>query len=88
MIKPQHLSLVIIFLVVVLFFPCTTLAIDGELDWRFKTGGDIYSSPAIASDGTIYCGSFDGKLYALDPNGKLKWAAETDDPIENSSPVP
>jgi len=33
--------------------------------WRFKTGGAIYSSPAI-SDNVIYFGSLDGYLYALD----------------------
>ncbi|MGA1824074.1 MAG: PQQ-binding-like beta-propeller repeat protein [bacterium] len=87
MVKSQHISLVIIFLSVLLFFPYATLAVDGELDWRFETGGDIYSSPAISSDGTIYCGSFDGKLYALNPNGTLKWEATTNDSIENSSPA-
>ena len=29
--------------------------------------------PSIANDGTIYIGSFDGYLYALNPNGTLKW---------------
>jgi outer membrane protein assembly factor BamB len=31
------------------------------------------SSPAIGSDGTIYVGSFDNKLYAVNPNGTAKW---------------
>ena len=38
----------------------------GTLKWSYTTGCDIYSSPAIASDGTIYVGSlWDGKLYAI-----------------------
>ena len=35
--------------------------------WEFKTGFCV-SSPAIGSDGTIYVGSWDNKLYAI--NGK------------------
>ena len=27
--------------------------------WEFETGGYVYSSPAIGSDGTVYVGSFD-----------------------------
>ena len=34
----------------------------------------VYSSPAIGADGTIYVGSGGGKLYAINPDGTLKWA--------------
>jgi outer membrane protein assembly factor BamB len=34
------------------------------------------SSPAIAEDGTIYIGSWDTKLYAINPNGTLKWKSK------------
>ena len=27
--------------------------------WEFQTGGDVYSSPAIGSDGTVHVGSGD-----------------------------
>lgn len=37
----------------------------GTLKWRFKTGREVYSSPAIGQDGTIYVGSWDGNLYAI-----------------------
>jgi len=37
------------------------------------SGNSILSSPAIGSDGTIYFGSLDGNLYAVDPAGALKW---------------
>ena len=36
--------------------------------WEFETGGYALSSPAIGSDGTVYVGSHDNKLYAI--NGK------------------
>jgi outer membrane protein assembly factor BamB len=32
--------------------------------WEFETGGGG-SSPAIGSDGTVYVGSKDNKLYAI-----------------------
>ena len=36
--------------------------------WEFETGGGVYSSPAIGSDGTVYVGLLENKLYAI--NGK------------------
>jgi eukaryotic-like serine/threonine-protein kinase len=44
----------------------------GGLQWRFRTGGPIVSSPAIAN-GVVFIGSSDGALYAIDQNtGKQK----------------
>ena len=33
--------------------------------WEFETGSYVWSSPAIGSDGTVYVGSRDKKLYAI-----------------------
>ena len=33
--------------------------------WEFETGNEVLSSPAISSDGTVYVGSNDNKLYAI-----------------------
>ena len=38
--------------------------------WEFGTGDKLYSSPAIGSDGTVYVGSDDGKLYAITTDSK------------------
>ena len=38
--------------------------------WEFKTGGFVQSSPAIGSDGTVYVGSWDNKLYAIKTDSK------------------
>ncbi len=46
---------------------------DGKLRWKYAVRGDIESSAAIGSDGSIYFGSKDGFLYALSSDGKLKW---------------
>ena len=41
--------------------------------WRFSAGGKIWSTPAI-DDGTLYVGSFDKKLYALNADdGSKRW---------------
>ena len=49
----------------------------GELVWRFKTGDEIHGHPSIADDGTIYIGSWDDYLYALNPDGTMKWKVGT-----------
>ena len=38
--------------------------------WEFETGGSVLSSPAIGSDGTVYVGSQDNKLYAIKTDSK------------------
>lgn len=38
---------------------------NGTLKWRYETGDDIYSSPSISSDGTIYIVSLDCYIYAI-----------------------
>ena len=48
--------------------PTKAKATAGGKLWKFETGGPVISSPAIGSDGTVYVGSFDKKLYAI--NGK------------------
>lgn len=44
--------------------------------WRYATGGQIRSRPAVAADGTIYAASEDGFLYAWDPGGGLQWKCD------------
>lgn len=53
------------------------------LIWRHEVIGgkqgheEFWSAPAIASDGTIYIGNNDRKLYAFSPEGEVKWTYET-----------
>ena len=37
----------------------------GNKLWEFETVHAVFSSPAIGSDGTVYVGSQDNKLYAI-----------------------
>jgi len=60
---------------------------DGSQRWARSTDGDIRSSPAIAADGSIYVGSADNSLYALNPDSTLKWRYETGSNILYSSPT-
>ena len=41
----------------------------GTVLWEFETGDDVFSSPAIGSDGTVYVGSHK-KLYAIKTESK------------------
>ena len=43
------------------------------LKWSYDTGDTITSSVAIGSNGTIFAGSWNGNLYAIAPDGTLKW---------------
>jgi predicted small lipoprotein YifL len=52
--------------------PTKAKATAGVKLWEFETGETVGSSPAIGSDGTVYVGSFDNKLYALSGKSGVK----------------
>src|ERR1700704_2130316 len=55
--------------------------------WTFKTGGRVYSSPAVA-DGVVFVGSADGNLYAVDAAaGTQKWKFTTRGRVVSSPAV-
>ena len=57
------------------------------LKWKFHTGGQILSSPVVAA-GTVYFGSNDHHLYALDlATGAQKWKFKTDGRIVSTPAV-
>lgn len=51
-----------------------------RVKWRFKLDAD-YSlhSPGVGSDGTVYVSMSDGKLYAIAPDGTLRWVLQSGD---------
>ncbi len=60
---------------------------QGKLKWVFSTGAPIHSSPAVA-DGTVYVGSQDFKLYALDAaTGAKLWEYKTGSWVESSPAI-
>jgi len=42
-------------------------------EWGFDTRTSSESCPAVGSDGTIYFGTFTGRLWAVGPAGSRKW---------------
>jgi hypothetical protein len=62
--KPSNLANLIV----------TTRQSSGRVNWRFRMDGP-YSEvrPALAADGTLYPIDVFGHLYALAPDGRLKW---------------
>jgi outer membrane protein assembly factor BamB len=59
----------------------------GDKMWSFSTGGAVISSPAIGDDGTIYIGSGDHYVYAINPDGTEKWTFRTGDVVSSSPAI-
>ncbi|MBI2438423.1 MAG: PQQ-like beta-propeller repeat protein [Lentisphaerae bacterium] len=50
--------------------------------WVYEGAADsIHGEPCIGTNGTIYFGSWDTYVYALNPDGTLKWKYQTDGAI-------
>jgi outer membrane protein assembly factor BamB len=71
---------------------------DGSLRWVFQPSDlppgvppdhfDIYSSPALGSDGAVYFGQEYGRVYALDAaTGAIRWMVTTRSGVTWSSPA-
>jgi outer membrane protein assembly factor BamB len=55
--------------------------------WRFRTGNKVRSTPAVCG-GTVFVGSNDGSLYALDEaSGTQRWAFKTGGEVSSSPAV-
>jgi len=69
----------------------STATNPGVEKWRFYSSGSVKDTPVIDIDGTIYfVGAFeylDRYLYAIYPNGTLKWKYQTDGLLWGSSPA-
>lgn len=47
---------------------------DGRVRWRFRTDDSMLrAQPAVGPDGTVYCTGLYGHMYAIAPDGGLKW---------------
>jgi len=55
--------------------------------WKFHTGGQVISSPAVVG-GTVFVGSTDGNLYAVNQDaGTLKWKFDAKSRVVSSPAV-
>jgi outer membrane protein assembly factor BamB len=60
-------------------FGVTALDSEGHLLWNEDGSlGEVWNSPSLGPDGTIYIGSSDHFFYALYPNGTIKWKVPVD----------
>ena len=60
----------------------------GTVLWEFETGLYVLSSPAIGSDGTVYVGARDKKLYAINGKSGVKlWEFEAGNDIPSSPAI-
>jgi len=61
---------------------------QGKIVWSWKTNELFWASPSVGTDGTIYVatsislavGEDSGFVYALNPNGTVKWRFRTNGP--------
>ncbi len=66
---------------------------NGTINWKFVPQdqldghfGDVDSSPAVASDGTVYFGCWDDNLYAV-TNGSPAWTFSTGGVIDSAPAI-
>jgi large repetitive protein len=59
----------------------------GGPKFKYATGSIYFSSPAIGSYGTVYVGSQDSSLYAINPDGTSRWSYATGAGVSFSSPA-
>ena len=65
---------------------------DGTLKWTFATGSDFIngldtiSSPAVATDGSVYIASGD-RLFSVNADGSFRWSRQLDGPIPSSPTI-
>src|SRR5271169_2599381 len=45
----------------------------GTMEWRVDAGSEVYCSPAIDEDGTVYISTFSGSLTAVSQTGSVEW---------------
>ncbi len=51
-----------------------TGAQTNSVKWKAYFGARVASGIAIAADGTIYAGTGDGRIHAVDASGNIKWS--------------
>jgi outer membrane protein assembly factor BamB len=58
---------------------------DGALRWIYRTGWCAAKGPTVDAAGTVYICGGDERLYAINPDGTLKWWWVTQDPALDGS---
>ena len=56
-------------------------------EWSFPVHSSSDSAPAVGTDGTIYFGTWTGKLWAVNPDGSRKWVFQAQNEIKSAPAV-
>ena len=67
-----------------------SVSLNGKFNWRFNTGGEIYSTPAIGYDHTIYLpvtNKNKGELFAISKDGVLIWKKDIINAVVSSPAI-
>ena len=67
--------------------PSVTVAGVPQIGWTFQTGGRVFSSPTLASDGTVYVGCTDGFVYGVQRSGVIKWKYPAGGPVVSTAAI-
>lgn len=60
---------------------------NGQVRWRFQTGGPLRASPVVDAAGRIIIGSQDHTVYALDPRGAVLWQLRLGGEIDSTGAI-
>lgn len=61
---------------------------DLRQSWGFDTRDEVDTSVVLAADGTVIAGSFNGRLYGLDPiDGGKRWESDLGDDVHSSPAI-
>ncbi len=85
--KTDNIIFCLILSFIFAFYSNTLQAAEGDVKWQISPGGGIDASAAIGPDGTIYVGSLNGNLYAVNTAGNLKWTFTTQGAIHSSPAI-
>src|SRR5260221_363962 len=58
---------------------------EPQVSWTVDLGAvRVMASPTVGPDGTIYVGNSAGQLFAIAPNGSVRWTAQTGPAIKSA----
>jgi outer membrane protein assembly factor BamB len=61
--------------------------LQGEVQWKFETGGAVVGSLTVGFDGRIHVACEDGKLYTLKKTGQQIWALDVQAPLVSAPTI-
>ncbi len=60
---------------------------SGDVLWRFAAKGKVFTSPAVAGDGTVIVGAQDHHVYAITKAGALAWKVDLGQDVDGAAVI-